>query len=481
MMGVCVARDLASTGHSVHLIEKEPKLGGIWRVNDYPGLELQGMGAAWRCLSLAPPYHTSGDHPAKSLYKPTVQDTLDYIEEMASHENITLIMNTVYVGVKSRSADGRHVVALSNGRELCAKAVVLATGYDPNRTGKPYSVIDVAAVTNGATVVHSADLTGKQLKQAGSGGGRIIVVGSHKAAIEVLSKIDTSKNVLWAHRGHYVFLQAEKVDEMASTGKEVPWIDAQMQKLQAWLMYTGRFGLGEQMMMNAGLGILVGEPVTRNKCSFHGGVVRCIDVEHARKFEQEIISDIAVRNGALHLSERTVAGPSDLVVLCTGQRNGLTADAWLEGAIAHASDGLFMTLPYSIQACTAALYTTKLVLDHLDGKSDSFYASGGLKQALGRISDNTKKRFAEDDSVWSKTMSISSGMQLLAGQIMPSVRGDLANSYMWQSHLWYGQNLDVKEQIDQLAKPLHGSWWKTLSAIAASGVVIAAAVAWLRH
>ena len=474
IMGVCVARDLASAGHSIHLIEKEAELGGIWRLNNYPGLELQGMGAAWRCASLAPAYHASGDHPAKSLYKPTVRDTLNYIEEMAKHGNIIPVLNTAYTGVESRTADGKHVVGLSDGRRLRAKAVVLATGYDPNRTGKPYTPINVADVTNGATVVHSADLTADHIKKAS----RIIVVGSHKAAIEVMTTLDESSNVLWAHRGHYVFLRADKSDEMASTGTELSWISAQMQKLPAWLIYTGRFGLGERMMMHAGLGIQVGKPVTANKCSFHGGVVRCADVEHARKFEQEIISGITVRNGELHLSERTVAEPDDLVVLCTGQRNGLTADVWLEQAISHSSDGLFMALPYSIQACAAAFYTTKLVLDHLDGKADSFYASGGLKQALERISDNTRTRFADDDSVWSKTMSISSGMQLVAGRILPSVRGDLANSYMWQSSVWYGRDLDVKTLADRLGKPDSRSHWTALSAVAASGVVIAAGVAW---
>ena len=54
VVGLCFARDLASLGYRVAIIERRASIGGVWSENDYPGLRLHGPGAVYRSLSLAP-------------------------------------------------------------------------------------------------------------------------------------------------------------------------------------------------------------------------------------------------------------------------------------------------------------------------------------------------------------------------------------------------------------------------------------------
>ena len=54
VVGLCFARDLASLGYRVAIIERRASMGGVWSENDYPGLRLHGPGAVYRSLSLAP-------------------------------------------------------------------------------------------------------------------------------------------------------------------------------------------------------------------------------------------------------------------------------------------------------------------------------------------------------------------------------------------------------------------------------------------
>ena len=179
IMGVCIARDLAESGYQVAIVERESSLGGVWIHNDYPDLRLQGVSAAWRCLSLAPAFHHN--HDRASPYCPLARETLTYIESMADHPNITTFTNTLYEGLdKGAKSDEekRHIAKLcssnpeiqrnstSSGKSwvVPARTVILAVGYDTHRSGKPWLPIERTAVTNGAQILHSAELSGASAK-----------------------------------------------------------------------------------------------------------------------------------------------------------------------------------------------------------------------------------------------------------------------------------------------------------------------------
>ena len=47
VVGLCFARDVASLGYSVAVIERKDSIGGVWCDNEYPGLRLHGPGATY--------------------------------------------------------------------------------------------------------------------------------------------------------------------------------------------------------------------------------------------------------------------------------------------------------------------------------------------------------------------------------------------------------------------------------------------------
>ncbi|CAE8634186.1 unnamed protein product [Polarella glacialis] len=186
-MGVCIARDLASAGYTCAIVERGDSLGGVWYHNNYPGLSLQGLGNAWRCLSLAPKWHSS--HPAAEMYAPTAKDILGYILDMASHARIDVFTSSVCETESEESKPAKHIVRISTGggapRTVLTKAICLATGYDTQRSGKPHLPIDPSEVRNGATIVHSARYHANMPMARG----RTFVLGAHNAAIEILKEL----------------------------------------------------------------------------------------------------------------------------------------------------------------------------------------------------------------------------------------------------------------------------------------------------
>jgi hypothetical protein len=90
-IGVVIARDTASCGHTSIVLEKESVIGGVWAKNDYPGLRLQITGAAYRCLSLAPAWARYGKGRDDVRYRPTGKEVLSYIHDMADHDLIDVV------------------------------------------------------------------------------------------------------------------------------------------------------------------------------------------------------------------------------------------------------------------------------------------------------------------------------------------------------------------------------------------------------
>ena len=489
IMGVCIARDLAESGYQVAIVERESSLGGVWTHNDYPGLRLQGVGSAWRCLSLAPAFHH--EHDRKSPYCPLARETLTYIQSMADHPNITTITNTLYEGLDNNDNDidnaknninndeeKKHIAKLcsshsetqkkstskSNGRSwvVPTRTVILAVGYDTHRSGKPWLPIDRTAVTNGAQILHSAELSGASTKNMKDR--TTYVVGGQKAAIEVLKSIEPTENVVWALRGHSTFVKREGIDDALTEDAPMPWVVSRILRLIPTLTYLGKFQAAENLLMTLGAGVRVGEPRSNSDVpSFHGGVVRKEDVDHARRFQQSIISNVTINSeGALVLESSSgndnafEVGPNDRVIFCTGQRTGQSPNDFMDMAVNHSSDGLFAALPYSSQACSSAAYTTKLVLDYLGNNPNTYYSSGKYKSSLTNLAAHVSQ-FPCGNNDWAKVMVMLSGVGLqLPHKILPSLRGDLAMSHYWTSQKWYGKNLDARATLEELAKPDYG-------------------------
>jgi len=519
IMGVCIARDLAESGYQVAIVERESSLGGVWTHNDYPGLRLQGVGSAWRCLSLAPAFHL--EHDRTSPYCPLASETLTYIQSMADHPNITTFTNTLYEGLvvdenddntndtnddnsnddnsnatnntnNNDDEEKKHIAKLcssqhsetqkkstskSNRRSwvVPTRTVILAVGYDTHRSGKPWLPIDRTAVTNGAQILHSAELSGastKLLSKNTMEDRTTYVVGGQKAAIEVLKSIEPTEKIVWALRGHSTFLKREGIDEALTEDAPMPWIVSRILRIIPTLSYLGKFQVAENLLMTLGAGVRVGEPRSNpNVPSFHGGVVRKEDVDHARKFQQSIITNVTVNSqGALVLEGSSgndndndndndnafEVGPNDRVIFCTGQRTGQSPNDFMDMAVNHSSDGLFVALPYSSQACSSAAYTTKLVLDYLGDNPNKYYSSGNYKLSLTNLAAHVSQ-FPSGNNGWAKVMVMLYGVGLqLPEKILPSLRGDLAMSHYWTSQKWYGKNLDARATLEELAKPDYG-------------------------
>ena len=481
IMGVCIARDLAESGYQVAIVERESSLGGVWTHNDYPDLRLQGVGAAWRCLSLAPAFHHNRDRA--SAYCPLARETLTYIESMADHPNITTFTNTRYEGLDKgakKNEEKEHIAKLnstSSGRSwvVPARTVILAVGYDTHRSGKPWLPIERTAVTNGAQILHSAELSGSSAKLSKKDG-TTYIVGSQKAAIEVLKSMEPTEKVVWAHRGHSTFIKRELIDEALTDDAPMPWILSRtLLRLAPTLTYWGKFQAAETLMMTLGLGVRVGEPRSIPSVpSFHGGMVREEDVDHVRKFQQSIIKNVTINSrGAVVLESISdndnaiEVGPNDRVIFCTGQRTGQSPNDFMDTVVDHSSDGLFVALPYSSQACSSAIYTTKLVLDYLEDSPNKYYSSGNFKSSLTKLAAHVSQ-IPGGNNDWAKVMVMLSGMGLqLPNKILPSLRGDLAMSHHWTSPRFFGKNLDARATLKELAKPDYGG----LYTVAIVGVV----------
>ena len=81
IVGLCFARDLASLGYEVVLLERSSSVGGTWSTNDYPGLRLHQPGCSYRCLSLAPAW--TKQHSPEENYRPMRDEILQYCHELA--------------------------------------------------------------------------------------------------------------------------------------------------------------------------------------------------------------------------------------------------------------------------------------------------------------------------------------------------------------------------------------------------------------
>lgn len=484
-VGCCIARDVASLGYSVLLVEADREVGGVWQRNKYPNLRLHAPGHSYRALSCAPawqaPDQRSNESAAERMaYRPEQKEILAYIQSLVEHPKITLQTGTAFCYSEARAGSGfnaRHriVCARASGESYTSdvRAVVHCIGAYEVTAGRKFMPFNPTTVTNGAKVVHSSELSANLA--AWEAAPHRYVVGASKAALDVITSLDVAEaesgRLTWAHRGHIIFTNREKVS-VAPIGEGLPHTEKAQAQAQAVEVMKGMIqgtATGNQLLKNqafegyckmflsSGKGHYVREPLSRMGTAQRGGVESEANIEHARQFIkcEKLVESVQVVDGAVHLvgannSGVIIPGPNDVIVMCTGQRAEGFGPGYHSRCATHNADGVFMPYGLSGTAPCLATYWTSIIVQHLDGTRNN-YSSGSFSAAAHNVADHME--MLRDKSPWASFMTFLGTNQLdVAGLIFPWAAvgsGDLAGSYHWVE--WYGRDLDVRRVIKTLS------------------------------
>ena len=460
MGGVTIARDVAACGFSAVILEMEPAIGGVWVKNSYPGLRLHSPGASYRCLSLAPQWQ-HGTHPAKDdlYYRASRDEVLAYIQEMASHPSITVRCGTSYQR-HAKCAAGLEVVTTRG--VVGARALVFATGTHEVTAGEPMWPVDTSGktihasrVANGALVVHSADLATH--KAAFDAAKTRYVLGSSKAAIDILNGMDTEdSSLVWAHRGHVIFLRREAIHESIDTGAPEPAGQIKAQRIGSIQMSNQKFDTAFEGLLKSNRAHRVGLEMGKQPW-MRGGIESEATIAKLRKFlpRQRLIESVDVHEGVLTMNcadgKRLAVGDRDAIVFCTGQRAESAGVSSYARRAKDNADGIFSLVPYASATPMCALYVTRLLLAHLQGDY-SPYTSGSISAALAKNAAHMLT--LPDSGAWARFQAYLGGvMANVATQIFDPYKfgaWDLSSSYLWTGE-WFGKDLDVARIFRQLA------------------------------
>ena len=413
VVGCSIARDIASCGYKVLLVEKGDAIGGVWHRNRYPGLRLHAPGHSYRALSKAPEWQKAAERIGsidRIAYRPTQSEILAYVQSLPEHPNITVALSTTFCYSEEVKARGstRHTV-ICDGLRADVEAVVYATGSYETTAGKKFVPFDADAVTNGARIVHSSEMSAN--KEFVDGARHRYLIGASKAAIDVLQSMDPNdENITWAHRGHIIFFSRDVQNKGITDSME--WLshygslsDAE-QAAHREAFANGRtgkirgsmtankllkqqlFGAYDSMIQTAGLGTAVGQPLSRSGIATRGGVESEVGMGHCRKFskQQKLFKKMEVRGGALTLSceDGSVLAPGegDVVILCTGQRAEGFGPGYHRACATKNRGGIFMPYAFSGTATGVAMYWTHMVVSYLDKKPTSYSRGTFFDQAL---------------------------------------------------------------------------------------------------
>ena len=154
-------------------------------------------------------------------------------------------------------------------------------------------------VTNGAKVVHSSELSANLA--AWEAAPHRYVVGASKAALDVITSLDVAEaesgRLTWAHRGHIIFTNREKVS-VAHIGEGLPHTEKAQAQAQAVEVMKGMIqgtATGNQLLKNqafegyckmflsSGKGHYVREPLSRMGTAQRGGVESEANIEHGAR------------------------------------------------------------------------------------------------------------------------------------------------------------------------------------------------------
>jgi NADPH:quinone reductase-like Zn-dependent oxidoreductase/3-oxoacyl-(acyl-carrier-protein) synthase len=451
-IGLIVARDAASCEISSVVLEREPVIGGVWAKNDYPGLRLQVSGASYRCFSLAPPWTREGEGKGDVCYCPTGREVLVYLLEMAAHELISVRTSTSYIS--HTGSGGSFTVSTSRG-SISVRALVFAPGAHETTAGSPHWPIDPSKVTNGACILHSSGLAASHGRFYSAK--RKFVVGSSKAAIDVLKTLDPEDaNVIWAHRGHIIFHNRDRIHAALMEGEEAQPEVMDQARIGNLFLKNQEFAAAFDGMLRSGAGICVGQPLAAQP-AMRGGAESEASLAHARKFLpcQIIITSLRCNDGMLQIccedGHVLSVETDDAAVLCTGQR---AKDAG-EGSYARRAEynqgGLFHVAPFSNQTPINGLYLLNCVMTYLNG-IPSAYNDGRLAEAFTRQAQRMET--IKDRGAWARFWANMGGVEYDIAHLIfdPSKykATGLETHHRWCGE-WYGNDVQVEHAFRLLA------------------------------
>ena len=452
-IGLMVARDTASCGFSSVVLEQEAAIGGVWAKNDYPGLRLQISGASYRCLSVAPAWTKVGEGKDDVCYRPTGQEVLAYLQELASsHKLISVMTNTSYL--RHTGSGGKYVVRTSQ-KQFAVRAIAFAPGAHETTAGSPHWPIDPSTVTNGACIVHSSALAACHRKFHKAQ--KKYVVGASKAAIDILETLDPEdEGVIWAHRGHIVFHNRDRIHAALRRGKAASSaIIAQAHTGNLYLK-NQQFAIAFHGMLKSGAGIHVGLPLSAQPM-MRGGVQSEASMAFVRRFIQcqVIVKTVRCHDGVLQIcceDGRVLSvTKDDAAVLCTGQRASNAGEGSYARRAEYNKDGLFHVAPFSSTTPTNALYMLHCVVSYLKG-TPSAYNDGRVAAAFAKQAKYMET--LKDRGPWSRFWANMGGVEHdIAPLIYDSAKYQalgLDFHHRWCGE-WYGNNVNVEEMFSLLA------------------------------
>ncbi len=234
--GLCAGIKLLESGRDDFLIfDREPRVGGTWQRNTYPGVECD-IAAHLYCYSFAP-------NPDWTRPFPPQTEIRDYLERTAREHGVGPHLR-LGVGVESARWDesaARWRLALDDGSDVEAQFVISAVGMFGKAAEPKIAGLD----SFGGTIFHSAhwdhdhDLRGE----------RVAVIGSAASAVQFVPEIapDVARLHVFQRTPNWV-LPKENVayseDQMAAFRAQPDLMEASRQQIFAIveksLTYTER-------------------------------------------------------------------------------------------------------------------------------------------------------------------------------------------------------------------------------------------------
>ncbi|KAJ8602697.1 hypothetical protein CTAYLR_003783 [Chrysophaeum taylorii] len=448
MAGLCFARDIASTGKRVLVVDRAGEIGGARTARAFPRID--ALGAIYRCLSLAPAW--TREHAASEWYRPTWDEVRTYAKALVDHPNITVETSCEFYDVRQET---KLPVATTSRGDFVAKVVYLgdtATGSSLTRLRG-----ENTASSSSPRIVRASDLDAKAFAELGAASGRIVVVGSGRAALDILLQLEEQKaRVLWAHRGHATFFDRDKDPSKI------------LDLLNALLVEAEKTGQNfSEIGIDRGLFLAAGGPLTKQQPSSSEtawAAADALELQRARGFEQLYVdaleddtSGSVLLEGRRLVNDRVepgstessivLGGENDWLVLCTG---GI---CWNKKKPTH----LFFGSERRRTACPtttssdvplSAIVPLCLALEWLNcGTTTTTTNSVASKldsEDRGVVEHSSEKSRKLDD-----TTDLSGLSSSLPALVLP---GDIAYSNEWIAD-WYGRNLDVREFLCHFRAP----------------------------
>jgi len=435
MQGLCFARDLASLGYKILVCERSSQIGGVWATNNYPGLRMHSPGYSYRCATLVPSWNLN--HAVEEEHRPTRDEILDYCKELSNHKNIVVRLSSSCDYKKAKEVSDGIVVPIAGAKH---KARFLFVSVNTSIGYQGHKNLPVALPTNFTSLprspicFHSSEFSKEALASTKRRKTQVIVVGSGKAAIDLLQLFDPGdKSVIWSHRGHTAFfLRSRSVLENIARITE----DFRDEAIKEG---AGRHW--SELALEDGSLIACEGPMTKQRVKTYRGICEERELEHANSFEQFYFQYVRVNpDGSIALmwengSDLTVDEHST-VIWCTGQRNPAFDMPKFKGRLAMTGffSGIIpmcvtVSLFYAIQQLRGANYTRKFMEDLVNS-------------SMQKIDPQT---FGDDRSVQEAVLIACQSVMLAVFECDPGFHP------CWRKE-WYKAGIPVVELFDKILR-----------------------------